>query len=55
MANAVPRFTLVIQVIPMATRINVQIVMISSGVSSARSTAEPPGSMKYPGLVANGF
>src|SRR5208337_2355419 len=50
-ANAVPRLTLLMQVIPMAVRTKVQMVTTSNGVSSARSTAEPLGSMKYPGLV----
>ena len=54
-ANAVPRLTLLMQVIPMAVRIKDQMVRTSNGVSKARSTGEPSGPMKYPGLVATGF
>src|SRR5208283_290075 len=54
-AYAVPRLTLLMQVMPMAVRIKVQILKTSNGVSKARSTAEPSGPMKYPALVATGL
>src|SRR5208282_2604423 len=54
-AKAVPRLTLLMQLMPMAVRTNDQMVITSSGDKSARRTAEPLGSMKYPGLVARGF
>src|SRR5260370_42467403 len=54
-ANAVPRLTLLMQEMPMAVRTRLQSERTSNGVSSERSTAEPSGPMKYPGLVATGF
>src|SRR5208282_221961 len=54
-ANAVPRLTLLMQVMPMAVNTNVQIVKTSNGESSARSTGEPSVPIKYPALVATGF
>src|SRR5271170_7578560 len=54
-AYAVPRLTLLMQVMPMAVRIKLQMPSASNGVSRARSTGEPSGPMKYPRLVATGF
>src|ERR1039458_1080924 len=54
-AKAVPRFTLLMQVMPMAVSTNVQMVKTSNGDSSARNTGEPSGPIKYPRLVATGF
>src|ERR1700690_3040196 len=54
-ANAVPRLTLLMQAMPIAVRDRVQRLKTSKGVSNARSTGEPSGPIKYPGLVAAAF
>src|ERR1700730_2874420 len=55
MANAVPRLTLLMQVMPIAVRTRVQMVKMSNDVSRLASAGWAARSTKYPGLVATGF
>jgi len=51
-ANAVPVLTLLIQVIPIAAKIMVQMANTSNGDKKLYRTGFAAGSTKYPGLVA---
>src|SRR5258708_126906 len=54
-ANAVLVLTLLIQVIPIAARIMVQMANTSNDDKKLYRTGFVAGSTKYPGLVATGF